>query len=189
MRMLIASGLVLAASVVPLMAQKPSVKKFGAACGASVSHQGSPALGKSFTLVYTGPKTKGRTSATAWFDQPILVLGVSSKSAGALKLPWRLPPIENYRVRGSNKPVTTWGTNPCFLRVSPDVVSPMKLVGSTYVSTVKWPVPNDTRLLGVRFYGQWARHSFSSLSNKGTRSYSYVTGLHSSEALEITIGK
>ncbi len=153
-----ATPLLLALCTTALPAQSASYTLFGTACtpfpssvpAPSLTVAGVPQLGSSFTVTYTGPNYRRATPSFGFATaQPVLLTGVSNTSWAGLSLPFEIPSI----FTTPHQPMF----HGCTLLVSPDiaVATAMMPSGTSYRDRITIRVPNDTGLLGVRFYQQW----------------------------------
>ncbi len=95
-----------------------------------LSAKGLPGIGKSFTVELA--RARPNTAA-------LLSLGASNTSWGTFRLPLDLTPA---------------GASGCKLLASLDVFG-VRTTSASGTASVPFPIPNQTGLLGVRFYNQW----------------------------------
>ena len=132
-----------------LGAQTATFTTFGASCGGAeaptLTAQGLPRLGTTYTVQYAGPNQSTFVQACIYrTSRPIHFLGVSRTGWGSLQLPYLVPMA------------LTNGDPGCNLLVSIEVATPMVQIGTTFVSTMPIPLPNDPALLGGDLFHQWA---------------------------------
>jgi len=114
-----------------LSAQTASYALFGTGCSTQLTANGLPQIGKSFTVVYNGPSFCNATVCA----QPVLLTGLSNTQWGSIKLPIQ----PSFAIGG------------CGLLVSIEFMAPI----APGKKSLDIPIPNDGRLIGLRFYHQW----------------------------------
>ena len=123
-------------------AQSPGITTFGTGCSIlrqqlSIGHLGTPRLGATFDLTYSGPNFIGNAAQQrAW---PFLTLGFQTTNVP-------IPPVFVQQPPG------------CTILVTPELTLPMPpdpTGAPSYQAAMSFAVPNDPALTGGMMFAQW----------------------------------
>ena len=141
-------AVLLASAAASLPAQQASFSTFGSACASplspsvpSIGARGTPQLGSTFTVTYSGPNQ--HEPGIVAIEQPMLIVS-------PVRIDFAVPPILPLQPPG------------CTLYPAPDIVIPMPLTagGMSFATRLPVPIPNLPVLVGANVYLQWMTPRF-----------------------------